>query len=220
MAVQTARGERITINFDTRRCIHARRCVMGAPSVFRANVEGTEWIDPDGASPEAIVRIAYACPSGAITVDRHDGDPGESPPAANLVMVREHGPLYAHADMTVEGAGAITRAAFCRCGLSKNKPFCDNSHISGGFGATGELAPQDTELAIPDLVGPVTVTPHADGPLQFKGALEIESGSGRMANRVRSAFFCRCGHSQNKPYCDGSHKRVGFEAPGAGADAG
>ena len=215
MAVQTARGERVTIHFDTRRCIHARRCVMGAPSVFRADVRGAEWIDPDGASPEAVVRIAYACPSGAITVERHDGGPGEAPPAANQMIVREDGPLAMHAEMVVAGSGPMTRATLCRCGLSKSKPFCDNSHIDGSFEATGELAPQETELGIPDLVGPVTVTPHENGPLQLKGALEISSGSGRMANRVRGAFFCRCGHSQNKPYCDGSHKRVVFEAPGA-----
>lgn len=213
MAVEVVEGERAIVRFDGRRCIHARRCVMGAPRAFKADAKGG-WIDADGASPEALVRIAYACPSGAITVDRKDGGPAESPPPANQVIVRENGPLAVHAEMTIEGYGPTPRATLCRCGLSRSKPFCDNSHIRSGFAATGEPPAQEMELAIPDLTGPVTVTPHVNGPLQIKGALEIASGTGHAVARVRGAFFCRCGQSQNKPFCDGSHKRAGFEAPG------
>jgi CDGSH-type Zn-finger protein len=43
--------------------------------------------------------------------------------------------------------------------------------------------------------------------------IEVASGTGRSVARVKSAFFCRCGHSANKPFCDGSHARVGFQAP-------
>ena len=107
---------------------------------------------------------------------------------------------------------AVTRATLCRCGLSKNKPFCDNSHIEGGFVATGELPSKEMEMSIPDLVGPVTVTPHQDGPLQMKGALEVQTGTGRAVTRVKGAFFCRCGQSGNKPFCDGSHKASGFKS--------
>ena len=82
----------------------------------------------------------------------------------------------------------------------------------GGFVATGELPAKEMDLKIPDLVGPVTVTPHADGPLQIKGAVEVETGTGRAVTRVKGAFFCRCGHSANKPFCDGSHKAAGFKA--------
>ncbi|HUN92154.1 MAG TPA: CDGSH iron-sulfur domain-containing protein [Burkholderiaceae bacterium] len=54
----------------------------------------------------------------------------------------------------------------------------------------------------------------ANGPLHVKGSLEIVSGTGRTIARATEAWLCRCGQSANKPYCDGSHKRVGFEAPG------
>ena len=212
MAVQEAAGKDITIRFDGERCIHARRCVTGAPEVFRAGVKG-EWIFPDSESAEELLRIAYACPSGAITVERHDGGSAEEPPRVNKVAVLENGPLAANAEIDIEGHGPQTRATLCRCGLSKNKPFCDNSHIAGGFEATGEPASTDTEMKLTELNGPVAVTPHTDGPLQIKGALEVQTGTGKAVTRVKGAFFCRCGASKNKPFCDGSHKEAGFTAP-------
>ena len=78
MSVEVAEGERVTISFDGHRCIHARRCVMGEPHVFKANVEGP-WIDPDAADPEALMQVARNCPSGAIHVTRKDGGAGRAP---------------------------------------------------------------------------------------------------------------------------------------------
>jgi CDGSH-type Zn-finger protein/uncharacterized Fe-S cluster protein YjdI len=212
MSVETAEGTDIEVNFDGKRCIHARRCVTGEPSVFRANVEGP-WIDANGATADEILRVAINCPSGAITVRRKDSGAGEPPPKMNKVLVRENGPLAFHADMELDGHGPMQRATLCRCGLSQNKPFCDNSHIKGGFVATGEPEAKESTLAITDLVGPVTVKPTPNGPYMVSGRLEIESGTGRNVNRVEKAFLCRCGHSSNKPYCDGSHKAAGFVAP-------
>lgn len=212
MAVETAEGAAATVRFDGSRCIHARRCVMGAPAAFKANVEGP-WIDPDAAGVEALMRVALACPSGAITVERRDGGPQEAAPAANIVTVRENGPLAFHAELEIAGRGRMFRATLCRCGLSKNKPFCDNSHIEGGFVATGEPPSKASTLAIPDLVGPVTVTPQPNGSLAVAGRIEIESAGGRNVARVEKAWLCRCGQSKTKPFCDGSHKAAGFEAP-------
>ncbi len=210
--MQTVEGKDVTIIFDGKRCIHSRRCVMGEPSVFRANVDGP-WIFPDEAPAQDLLRIAYACPSGAIRVIPRTGEQ-ESAPPANIAAVRENGPLAFHADLTIAGHdGTMTRATLCRCGLSKNKPYCDNSHIEGGFVATGEPPSRESVLAIADLTGPVKVTPTENGPLMVEGKIEIESGTGRAVNRVGKAFLCRCGHSANKPYCDGSHKKVGFHAP-------
>ena len=212
MAVEVAEGAQATVRFDGGRCIHARRCVMGAPAAFRANVEGP-WMAPDAASVEELMRVALACPSGAITVERKDGGPEEAPPKANIITVRENGPLAMHAELTVAGHGSMFRATLCRCGMSKKKPFCDNAHRKGGFVASGEPASREMTLAITDLVGAVTVTPRPNGPLVVVGRFEIGSGTGRAVDRVEKAVFCRCGHSSNKPFCDGSHKTVGFEAP-------
>ena len=212
MAIEVAEGERVTITFDGHRCIHARRCVTGQPGVFRANVEGP-WIDADAATPEALLHVAQNCPSGAIHVMRKDGGPNEQPPVANTVVVRENGPLAFHADLSIAGHEVAFRATLCRCGLSRNKPFCDNSHINGGFVASGEPLSKESTLAITDLTGPVLVEPVVNGPLMVTGKLEVESGTGRNVDRVEKAWFCRCGQSSKKPFCDGSHKRVGFEAP-------
>jgi CDGSH-type Zn-finger protein/uncharacterized Fe-S cluster protein YjdI len=216
MTVETAEGRAVTIRFDGALCIHARRCVMGAPASFRANVQGP-WIDADATDAEALMAVARNCPSGAITIARHDGGREETPPAANTVTVRENGPLAFHGDLSIEPAGAeprrMTRATLCRCGLSRNKPFCDNSHIEGGFIATGEPEGPPSELTIPDLTGPVTIYPKPNGSLVVTGRLEVSSGTGRNVRRVEKAFFCRCGQSRNKPFCDGSHREAGFTAP-------
>ena len=205
-------GSQAIVSFDGQRCIHARRCVTGQPGVFRANVEG-EWIDADAATAEELLHVAQNCPSGAISVRRKDGGADEKAPRTNIVVTRENGPLAVNAQMTVSGHGDMLRATLCRCGLSANKPFCDNSHIKGGFLATGEPASKASLLQIVDLNGPVSITPTPNGPLMVAGKLEIESGTGRNVDRVEKTWLCRCGHSQNKPYCDGSHKAAGFVAP-------
>jgi CDGSH-type Zn-finger protein/uncharacterized Fe-S cluster protein YjdI len=212
MSIEVVEGASATVSFDGHRCIHARRCVMGEPRAFKANVEGS-WIDADAAGAEALMRVARNCPSGAIHVARRDGGAQEGPPEANVVMVRENGPLAFHADLRIDGEEVGFRATLCRCGLSRNKPFCDNSHIKGGFVATGEPLSKESALKITELVGPVEVKPVPNGPLMVTGRLEVESGTGRNVDRVEKVWFCRCGHSANKPFCDGTHKKVGFEAP-------
>jgi CDGSH-type Zn-finger protein/uncharacterized Fe-S cluster protein YjdI len=213
MSVEIVEGQKATITFDGHRCIHARRCVMGEPAAFKANVEGP-WIDANAADPEALMRVARNCPSGAIHVVRKDGGANETAPVANIVLVRENGPLAFHADLRINGQEVGFRATLCRCGLSRNKPYCDNSHIEGGFVATGEPASKESQLKITDLTGPVEVQPVVNGPLMVTGRLEVESGTGRNVERVEKTWFCRCGHSSKKPFCDGTHKKVGFHAPG------
>ena len=94
----------------------------------------------------------------------------------------------------------------------QKKPYCDGSHGAAGFIATGE--PPAKELAaLTRRDGPVKILPHPDGPLQVQGALEIVSGTGHTLNRVMQAYLCRCGGSAKKPYCDGTHARIGFKAP-------
>ena len=107
-----------------------------AKGVF-ANVEGP-WIHPDAMDAERLVDIAHACPSGAIRYQRKDGRPDEAPPPVNLIAVREAGPYAVRGDIHLDGQNGRSRATLCRCGASKNKPFCDGSHHDAGFSATGE----------------------------------------------------------------------------------
>ncbi len=208
---QSYEGKSLTIHFDGERCIHARKCVLGLPEVFRANVEGP-WIDADGAEPDEIRALARRCPSGAIVVDPKDDTPPERPPKRNVVEVLENGPYAVRADLHIDGQDVRIRATRCRCGASKKKPFCDGSHEEAGFAATGEIAPAQQ---LEDLAeqGALHVKPAKNGPLAVTGPLEIvKGGSGKTIQRATKAFLCRCGASNNKPYCDGTHSKVGFVA--------
>ncbi len=204
----TANTKDITIRFDTKRCIHSRHCVLEAPSVFRANTKGA-WLHPETTSTEHIVHVAHNCPSGAITYERHDG-PQESPPLVNVVRVRENGPYAINAGINMSET-AFTRATLCRCGQSKNKPYCDNSHIAAQFSASGEPSTIDSD-PLEFRGGKLSVEPLPDGPLQIIGNAEICSGTGRTITRTQNARLCRCGASSTKPFCDGTHARIGFRS--------
>jgi CDGSH-type Zn-finger protein/uncharacterized Fe-S cluster protein YjdI len=211
--LEVVRGKRILLQFEAKRCIHARHCVLETPEVFLANVKGP-WIHPDEAPIDRLVHVARTCPSGAITYERLDGGDNEEAPPVNLVRVRERGPLAIHADLHIDGQRPAYRATLCRCGASKNKPFCDGSHATIGFDATGEPATIESAV-LPARGGPLQVTPTHDGPLRVRGPLELLSGTGRTIRRVKEAYLCRCGGSSNKPYCDGTHAKNGFKADGA-----
>ncbi len=60
----------------------------------------------------------------------------------------------------------------------------------------------------------VVITPLADGPYSVAGPVAVVGPDGTVEVAERWQL-CRCGHSDAKPLCDGSHARVGFEAPGA-----
>jgi CDGSH-type Zn-finger protein/uncharacterized Fe-S cluster protein YjdI len=212
MTTETVRGREVTILFEGKRCIHSRNCVLSHPEVFVPNVKG-DWIFPDAAPADEVIRIGQMCPSGAIRVLRNDGrTTSDAPPVVNTVRVRENGPLAIEAELLLRGAPLPgVRATLCRCGQSKNKPFCDGAHTAAGFTATGEPEAKDVP-ALEVRNGPVDLQPQPNGPLKIAGNLEVVSGTGRTVNKVRQAFFCRCGQSKNKPYCDGSHKVAGFEA--------
>ena len=128
----------------------------------------------------------------------------------NTVRVRENGPLAFHADLNIAGQAARLRATLCRCGASKNKPFCDTSHVAAGFMASGEPETKPTD-ALPTRNGALAVTPAPNGPLLVNGNVEIVTGTGRTILRTTKTALCRCGASGNKPYCDGSHAKVGFQ---------
>lgn len=209
-AIEVAEGRDVTIAFEAKRCIHARFCVLQQPGAFKANAVGP-WIAPDDATTtEGLVATAQNCPSGAIRYRRRDGGPEETAPPVNLIQVRENGPLAFRGALSIDGEAIGYRATLCRCGQSQNKPFCDGSHKSAGFAATGEPGDGDvTPLAARD--GPAAIRPQPNGPLAVSGNLEVLSGTGRTIRKATDLRLCRCGASGAKPYCDGSHARVGFQ---------
>ena len=127
-------GSRVTIRDNRGICAHAGICTDRLASVFRMGQE--PWIDADGASVEAIVEAVDRCPSGAITCTVGDVEhrPGSETPEIRVI---KDGP-YQVGSVDLEGhafGDGVTagRYTLCRCGASKNKPFCDGSHWDAGF---------------------------------------------------------------------------------------
>lgn len=206
-----AQSAAITVFYDSKKCIHARRCVLALPGVFRAGAKG-QWIFPDDAPAEEIARVIGACPSGALTYERHDGGLDEQLPGVNTLRPWEDGPNELRGDVQIAGQDPRKRALLCRCGQSQNMPFCDNSHVKAEFRATSDIPSQVDPPVLEVRDGPLEVKPTKNGPNMVKGNLEIIAGSGRRIATGTKFFLCRCGHSKNKPFCDGSHKEAGFEA--------
>ena len=59
----------------------------------------------------------------------------------------------------------------------------------------------------------VTIKSLTDGPLEVAGEVEILASDGSLVKQTAKSYLCRCGYSENKPFCDGSHKREGLTAP-------
>ena len=206
-------GSRATVSWHGRLCIHIGECGRAKGDLF---VTGRKpWCQPDASTDDEVQDVVLRGPTGALTVDYEDGSRQETADAENTVHVAYNGPLFVRGDLDVAGApdnapGLKFRAALCRCGKSQNKPFCDNSHEKEGFsdyGAVGEAGSQEHEDG-----GELAVKPIKDGPLMFSGNMTIRNGSGRDAWHGDRVALCRCGESENKPFCDGSHKKAGFKS--------
>lgn len=204
-------SDKIRVNFDGKRCIHARRCVLNLPSVFQIE-GGKDWVQPDAAPVEDLVALIESCPSGALTYERLDGEGAETPAPVNTARLWENGPVEVRGEITMPDGETRNRVLLCRCGQSKRKPYCDNSHLEAGFEATGDVESNPEAEMLEERSGPLSVKTMANGPVMIKGPLEVIAGSGRQINTGTSAVLCRCGQSKNKPYCDGSHREAGFVA--------
>src|ERR1700682_1566784 len=128
-------GDGIDVFFEPRLCIHAARCVAGLPDVF--DPQKRPWIQPMNATADALADVVSRCPTGALHYQRNDGIAEVPDDVAGMTVVA-NGPLYVRGDVTLTlPDGSVvrhdTRIALCRCGDSKNKPYCDNSHVAKGF---------------------------------------------------------------------------------------
>ena len=208
--VQKYEGSGITVHFDPNRCMHAGRCVHELPEVF--DVNRRPWIMPDAADAETVVVMVNACPSGALSYEKGGEPQTGCKPDRNHATVMPDGPLYLHAGMTINGEPQPTcRAALCRCGATKNPPFCDGEHKAVGFrdradptsGAIDENSAVD---------GCLEIVAIEDGPLMLRGGCEVRNIKDELMAKGDELFLCRCGASDNKPYCDGSHNKIGFRS--------
>jgi CDGSH-type Zn-finger protein len=124
------KGRKITIHDNRFICSHAGHCTEGLASVFKYGSE--PWIDPDAADVDAIVATIRKCPSGALSYSI-DGIEHRDQTRAPGITVTRDGPYAVVGGVALANAvradGASTEHyTLCRCGASKNKPFCDGSH--------------------------------------------------------------------------------------------
>ena len=128
-------GANITIHDNRGICAHAALCSANLASVFRYQQE--PWIDPNAADAKAIAETIKKCPSGALSYSIH-GSELRDQDREQRVLVSNNGPYHVTGGIELKeenwGEGASKEHyALCRCGASKNKPFCDGSHWSVEF---------------------------------------------------------------------------------------
>lgn len=131
----TYTGKAITIYDNRGLCAHAGVCTDRLAAVWRMGEE--PWIYPDGASAEAIIEVIQACPSGALSYSI-GGEEAAAPDRGPAIAIAKDGPYHVTGNVElvgVAGSEGVSRERYtlCRCGASKNKPFCDGSHWDAGF---------------------------------------------------------------------------------------
>lgn len=129
-------GKGITIHWNPIICSHAGFCWQELPDVFR--LDRRPWIDPDAAEPAEIMKVIDKCPSGALSYSV-DGVEKEDPDREPRITVTRNGPYCLTGGIEVvskvpRGEGVThEHCSCCRCGASRNKPYCDGAHILIGF---------------------------------------------------------------------------------------
>lgn len=214
--IYTYENDEVEVTWDQKRCIHAKECVHGLPDVF--DISKKPWINPSEAeSLEKLKKVIEACPTGALHYNFKTKDVPESPDIANTMSIAKDGPLYVRGDIHMVDMDDTTvmkdtRVAFCRCGASSNKPFCDNSHIEAKFESGTGYNPERLELEPSSKKGGVlTAKLVPNGPVVVEGDYTLQGGE-QTTDTKKKMSFCRCGASSNKPFCDGSHRDIDFKA--------
>lgn len=122
----------VIITFEASKCIHSAKCVNGLPEVF--NVTARPWINVEEAATEKIVNQVQKCPSGALGYYfKEKKAENKYSSSEQIVEAIPNGPLMVFGNLEVKLPSGETKktnkvSAFCRCGASQNKPFCDGSH--------------------------------------------------------------------------------------------
>jgi uncharacterized Fe-S cluster protein YjdI len=130
----------VTIVWKPEQCIHSTKCWKGENGLREVfNPMEKPWIKPDAASTERIIEQVKQCPSGALSFYLNNEKQEEVVlQSESIVEVAANGPLLVYGNISIKDAsGNETKrskvTAFCRCGHSANKPFCDGAHVKQGF---------------------------------------------------------------------------------------
>lgn len=130
----------VTVVWQPAMCSHSTVCwkeATGLPEVFHPATR--PWITPEASSTGRIVDQVRKCPSGALSCFMNDAPPApETTSSAIIAEIMQDGPLLVYGNISVKTADGTESkrskvTAFCRCGASGNKPYCDGSHVKAGF---------------------------------------------------------------------------------------
>ncbi len=130
-------GDALILHDNRKLCAHAGICTDQLREVFGSGRE--PWIDPNAAPSEALRDIVRKCPSGALNYSEV-GEIQEDFDREPEITVSKNGPYNVVGGIELETEHWIDDAsrehyALCRCGASRNKPFCDGSHWGIEFSA-------------------------------------------------------------------------------------
>ena len=128
-------GEHISIYNNPLICSVAEHCHNELETVF--NIQHTPWIAPNEDRLENIKAVIEKCPSGALSY-AINGEPQPDAEREATISIEKNGPLRITGGITLDDANWAQGASrehytLCRCGASRNKPFCDGSHANTGF---------------------------------------------------------------------------------------
>ena len=127
----------VTVVWQPAKCIHSAICFKGLPHVF--DPRKRPWVSLENETNQQIIEQVKSCPSGALSyfMDNEANQEGQESNNA-MVEVLENGPLLIYGNLKVKDktgseSSKSQTTAFCRCGASQNKPYCDGSHVKVGF---------------------------------------------------------------------------------------
>jgi CDGSH-type Zn-finger protein len=133
----------------------------------------------------------------------------------NRITVTADGPYECRGGIDIcDAEGSLlaraSEAWLCRCGQSQNKPYCDGSHEKANFQNTTFSVATGAPPA--DDSAPLRIRLRHDGPLRLEGPCEVRAPDGTPLYHGAETALCRCGASGKKPFCDGTHRQIGFKA--------
>ncbi len=125
----------LTILWEPKKCIHSAICIKELPNVY--DPKARPWIKPENASVDQLKAQIDKCPSGALGYIKNESSNQNSNMKTEVELMK-NGPLLVKGTIEVKSHDGTVEikekmAAFCRCGASQNKPYCDGSHKGTGF---------------------------------------------------------------------------------------
>jgi CDGSH-type Zn-finger protein len=187
--LDTYPGQRIVVTDNRGTCAHSGFCTDSLPGAFHAS--GDPFVTPTGAREDEIIRAVRACPSGALGYALAEGDSLPDQVREAAIEVSRDGPYRVTGSVPLlDGEGrpvprnqgaSMEHYSLCRCGQSRNKPFCSGMHWYIGFvdperpaESTLVSDQQEERIAVPELDGRVSFDEHIKGLFRSKDRASMQ----------------------------------------------